>query len=172
MRNNSRSPDSFRRFLVRVRINSDLFGNYVRTNKTKSFNKKNCRIVENDKDLDTTVWLKYDVIKDDREHMSNLKCAVCIQFSKWLVSLRNYNPAFINGSKNTRTSDFKDHADTEMHKHAMSLYQKQHSKNICDYVPIAKVLLQPSMDEATKRKLKNKFELAYMVAKENLSLKR
>ena len=128
--------------------------------------------VENDKDLDTTVWLKYDVVEGDCEHMSALRCAVCIQFNKRLVLLQNYNPAFINGSKNTRTSAFKDHADTEMDKCAMSLYWKQHSTNICDYVPIAKALLQPSMNEATKRKLKQKFKLAYMVAKENLSFKK
>ena len=45
------------------------------------------RIVENEKDLDMTVWLKYDVVKGDRKHMSALKCAVCIQFNKQLVSL-------------------------------------------------------------------------------------
>ena len=103
---------------------------------------------------------------------SALKCAICIQFNEWLVSLRNYNPAYINGSKNTRTSAFKDHTDKEIHKHAMSLYQKQHSTNMCDYAPITKALLQPSMDKATKHKLKRKSELAYMIAKENLSFKK
>jgi len=33
-------------------------------------------------------------------------------------------------------------------------------------------LLQPSKDEAIKCKLKRKFELAYMVAKENISFKK
>ena len=42
----------------------------------------------------------------------------------------------------------------------------------CHYAPTAKALLQPSMDEATKHKLKQKFQLAYMVAKENLSFKK
>ena len=88
----------------------------------------------------------------DREHVSALKCGICMQFKERLVSLCNYNPAFINGSMNTRTSAFKEHTETEMHKRAMALYRKQHSTNVCDYAPIAKCLLQPSMDEVTRVK--------------------
>ena len=51
-------------------------------------------------------------------------------------------------------------------------YKKQHSTNICDYAPIAKAILQPSMDEATRQKLKRKFEIAYMMVKENLAFKK
>ena len=67
------------------------------------------------------MWLKFDMVPGDREHVSTLKCGTCIQFNERLTSLRNYNPAFINGSKNTRTSAFKEHADTEIHKRAMML---------------------------------------------------
>ena len=35
-------------------------------------------ISENDKQLGTTVWLCYD--KADHEHMSALKCSICIQY--------------------------------------------------------------------------------------------
>ena len=93
--------------------------------------------LDNDKDLDTTTWLKYEVIEGDHEHVFALKCAVCIQFNECLASCRNYNPVFINGSKNVRTSAFKDHAAMEMHKRAMLLYRKQHSTNICECAPIA-----------------------------------
>jgi len=116
-------------------------------------------IKENDKELDTSIWLKFDVVPGDHEHVSTHKCGVCMQFSKWLTSLRNYNPALINGSKDTRTSAFKEHADAEMHKRALMLYKKQHSTNVCEYAPIAKAILQPSMDEATRQKLKRKFEI-------------
>ena len=81
-------------------------------------------ILDNDKDLNTTTWLKYEVIEGDHEHVLALKCAVCIQFKERLVLCQNNNPVFINGSKNIRTSVFKDHAETEMHKRAMSLYRK------------------------------------------------
>ena len=105
---------------------------------------------KNDKELDTTIWLKFDMVPSDREHVSALKCGVCIQFNERLTLLRNYNPAFVNGSKNTRTPKFKEHAYTEMHKRAMMLYKKHHSTNVCEYAPIAKAILQPSMDEATR----------------------
>jgi len=107
-------------------------------------------IVENDKTLNATIWLKYEMVVGDREHVSALKCGVCIQFRERLMSLRNYNSPFINGSRNTRTSSFKEHTETEMHKVSMALYKKQHSENICDYAPIARAILQPSMDEATR----------------------
>ena len=59
----------------------------------------------------------------------------------------------------------------EMRKHSMSPYRKQRSENICDYAPIAKAILQPAMDEAIIQRLKRKFEIAYMVVKENFAFK-
>lgn len=129
-------------------------------------------ITENDKTLDTTLWLKFEVATGDREHVSTLKCTVCQQFKERLVSMRNYNPAFVEGTSNTRTSSFKEHASTEMHKRAMALYKKQHSSNICEYAPIAKALLLLSMDELTRVRLKRKFDIAYLIAKEKMSFKK
>ena len=62
----------------------------------------------------------------------------------------------------------------EMHKHAMMVYKKQHSTNVWEYVPIAKAILQPSMDEATRQNLKRKFEISFkiMMVKENLAFKK
>lgn len=39
---------------------------------------------------------------------------VCMRFKSQLESMRNYNPAFIDGSTNVKTSSFKDHASTGM----------------------------------------------------------
>ena len=72
----------------------------------------------------------------------------------------------------TQMSAFKEHAEVEMHKWTMVFYKKQHSSSICDYAPIAKCLLQPSMDEVTRVKLKRKFEIAYLIAKENMAFKK
>ena len=36
-----------------------------------------------------------------------MKCGICIQFKDQLITLRNYNPTFINGSTNTKTSLFE-----------------------------------------------------------------
>ena len=75
---------------------------------------------------------------------------------------------------NTRTSAFKEHAETEIHKRAMrmALYRKQHSTNSCDYGPVAKCLLLSSMDEVTRVKLKRKFEISYLIAKGNMAFKK
>ena len=127
-------------------------------------------ILENNKTLDTTLWLKFDVAAGDHEHVSKLKCSVCGQFQEQLISMRNYNPAFVNGTVNTRASSFKEHAGTEMHKHVMILYKKQHSSNVCDYAPVA--LLIPSMDELTRTRMKRKFEIAYLITKEKMPFKK
>ena len=59
-------------------------------------------IAEQDKELNTSVWLKFEMA--DREHVSLLKCSVCSLFSKKLESMRNFRPAFINGSPNIHGS--------------------------------------------------------------------
>ena len=39
--------------------------------------------------------------------------------------VKNFNPAFIIGSKNLRTSSFKDDVASDMRQHAMVLYKKK-----------------------------------------------
>ena len=46
-------------------------------------------ILENDKEIATSTWLVYD--ESDCEHVSALKCSVCIQCEDKLRSLRNYH---------------------------------------------------------------------------------
>ena len=69
-----------------------------------------------------------------------------------------------------RTSTFKDHADTDMHKYAMA--KKAQSSGPCEYAPIARALAQSSMDAASTTKIKRKFETAYVIAKEKLACAR
>ena len=54
-------------------------------------------VVENDRELNTSVWLKFD---GDRNHVFSLKCAVCSEFKDMLISMQNYRPAFIEGTTN------------------------------------------------------------------------
>ena len=57
-----------------------------------------------------------------------------------------------------------------MHAHAMVLFKKQHARNITEYSPIAAALLHLRlMDETTQARMKRKFDIAYMIAKENMS---
>ena len=69
-------------------------------------------IKENDRSLNTTVWLKFD--SDSHDHVDTLSCKVCSQFKDKLIGMRNYHPAFVEGTSNVRSSSFKDHDD----KHA------------------------------------------------------
>ena len=96
-------------------------------------------IAKNDKTLNMTMWLKYDRL--DREYVSSLKSCMCVHFQDQLCSVRNYNLAFIIGSKNLRTSSFKEHARSDMHLFAMMLFRKsQSSGDVTEYAPITKAL--------------------------------
>ena len=122
-------------------------------------------VVESDREMDTSVWLRYD--KVDREYVTMLKCRVCAEFNEKLREMHNHNPAFVVSSKNLRVSSYKDHAATDMYKRAMLLFKKQSSTDVTEYVPIAKALY--NLDADTELKLKQKFDIAYMIAKHNLA---
>jgi len=74
-------------------------------------------IAVNDRQLNATIWLQYN--KADREHVSALKCVLCIHFRDKFCSGKNYNPALISGSKNLQTSSFKSHTASDMHQRAI-----------------------------------------------------
>ena len=120
--------------------------------------------VENDKPLNTSMWLTFE--KLGREHVALLKCAVCGRFEEKLRGCRNYNSAFVVGAANLRVSAVKDHAATEIHKRSMMLLRKSRSRNV-EYAPIAKALSTLDLDTASK--MKRKFEIAYMLCKEGLA---
>ena len=106
-------------------------------------------LAEYDKELNKSVWLRYELA--DRHHVVALKCEVCVQFRTRLESMRNYHSAFIDGTTNVRTSTFKEHARTDMHTRAMSLFKKQQSSTVLEYAPIARALTNLPMDERSKQ---------------------
>ena len=65
-------------------------------------------ICENDKALNTSMWLKY--VQVNHNSVEKFKCSVCIEFADKLHGMRKYNATFIEGSKNLRASSFKEHA--------------------------------------------------------------
>ena len=71
-------------------------------------------VIESDRKMDTSVWLRYD--KVDHEYVATLKCCVSAEFNVKLRGMRNYNPAFAVGSQNLQASSYKDHTATDMHK--------------------------------------------------------
>ena len=57
-------------------------------------------ISDNNKTLNTIRWLNFKMASSDREHMTMLKCAVCGKYKDKLCSMRNYRPAFVEGTTN------------------------------------------------------------------------
>ena len=54
--------------------------------------------------MNTASWLKFETaLPPDYDRMAILKCAVCTQFKEKLESMRNFRPAFIEGTSNVRT---------------------------------------------------------------------
>ena len=79
--------------------------------------------------------------------------------------MRNYRPAFIEGTSNVRTSTlFKVHANSDRHKYGLVLLKKVQSSRPCEYALIARALAQSLMDDASTTKIKRKFETAYVIA--------
>ena len=118
--------------------------------------------LENDKELNTSIWLMAD-----RIHVGSLSCSVCTQFKEKLRGMCNYNPAYIDGSKNLHALSFKDHAASDMHARAMLLLKKAQSTDARDYAPIAKAL--HTMDSSMEQQMKTKFDIAFTIARENMA---
>lgn len=84
--------------------------------------------------------------------------------------MRNYRPAFVDGTTNNKLSSVKDHAVTEMHHRALLLLKTEDAVDLRERAPIAKSLFQPKTDEVTQLRIKRKFEIAYVIAKEKLAM--
>ena len=70
--------------------------------------------------------------------------------------------AYIVGSKNLRASSFKDHAFSEMHSLAMLLLEKQQFTATCRLLHV--------MDSTLQQTVEQKFDIAFLIAKENMAL--
>eukprot|EP00117_Sycon_ciliatum_P046299 scpid109962/ scgid33181/ len=82
-------------------------------------------ISDHDKELSTTVWLEFERSKQDRNVVDRLRCKLCIRFESRISCSKNFSNAFIIGSRNVKTSSFKDHAASDMHRRALDLYLKE-----------------------------------------------
>ena len=111
-----------------------------------------------------TASLRYEM--EDRNHVRSLNCCVCMQFRQKLDGMRNYNKAYIVGSKNLQASSFKDHTSSEVHLHSMLLLKKQQSTNVRTYAPYARAL--HVMDSASQQTVERKFDIAFLIAQENM----
>ena len=81
--------------------------------------------------------------------------------------MHNYNPAYIEGSKNLHPSSFKEHAASNMHSRAMLLLKRAQSSDKLDFSRITKAL--HTMDVTSEQQIKRKFDIAFMIAKEHMA---
>ena len=154
-------------------LDDDFIGSYAApTKKTAVVQRKTVEkwILENDTALTTRLWLKFDCSSADRNQVTSLNRSLCRQFKERISSMRNYRPAFVEGTTNIKLSAVKDHAVTEKHHRAMLLLKTEHAVDLCECAPIAKSLFQPKMDEVPQLRIKQKFEIAYVIAKEKLAM--
>ena len=116
-------------------------------------------------------WLRCSMNSTDKTLMSTLWCAVCKQYESRLESLKNFSRAWIDGSTNQKTSNIIDHASSNQHKTAMARLREERARSaklpVAAYAPIAHSL-QSTLEPAVKDKLKKKFDITYVLAKENL----
>ena len=88
-------------------------------------------IAEHDKELNTSTWLTYTVV--DRLHVDVWMCSGYTHFKTKLEGMRNYIPAYIEGSRKIWISSFNYHAASAMHVWAMSLLKKQQGEDVMKY---------------------------------------
>ena len=88
--------------------------------------------------------------------------------------MKNFSAAWIAGTASHKLSNVTDHAKSDQHKLSMSLMSadraKAMNKPITTYTPIAKSLLV--MDKALEGKMSKKFDICYVLAKENLAFRK
>ena len=72
--------------------------------------------------INTTIWLKFD--SHGHDHVNTLSCKVCRQYKDKLLGMHTCYPAFMEGTSNVSASPFKDHAVTDIHKCAISLFSE------------------------------------------------
>ena len=121
-----------------------------------------------DSEHQTLTWLNCDQHKGE---VTNLWCSVCREYKSRICGMKNFSEAWITGSENQRSSNVLDHASSEQHKSAMSQHRTAQAKSsnqpITSFAPIARCLL--NLGDSEKVRLRRKFDVFYMMAKEGLA---
>ncbi len=124
-----------------------------------------------DREHHSLLWLSCKKDPSDRSIVSTLYCEVCQKYESKIEGLRNYSAAWINGSANHKTSNILDHAKSEQHSAAMAhLRQVQaqaSNQPLSTYSPIVRCFV--SIDPSQMIKMKHKFEICYVIAREDIA---
>ena len=131
---------------------------------------------EMDRDLKTISWLSSsEAIENGKKIVKELKCSVCAKFRIQIMSRRNFSDYWITGASSIRTSNIRDHAKSDQHLHAMSLFQRERfasngPSSSTAAAPIVVALTTLQDDE--RARLRKKMDVAYFVAKEKMSFRK
>ncbi len=125
-----------------------------------------------EREYQTLTWL---CCKKERRSISFTSGhSVCLKFESHIQSLKNFSVAWITGSSNHRASNIIDHGKNEQHKTAMNLEKieraKANKQDMSSYSALARSFKR--IDEATREKLRKKFDIAYVLAKEHMAFKK
>ena len=127
-------------------------------------------IVDYDRELQMMTWLNCETeIKHGKKLVTKLKSKVCLIYKEKLVGRKNFYDKWINeGADSIRTTNFRDHAKSDKHVHAMNLHRKQlaidKGQGPASYTPIVSALQYVAPEE--HQKLQKKFDIAYFLSTE------
>lgn len=104
-------------------------------------------------------------------NVENVRCSTCKEHDDRLQGQKNYNRAWVDGSKNATSDSVKKHVHSDMHKRGVDIEMKKHlgseryAENVMKNTPIGKSLAK--MEEHAKEVLKMRFNTAnYLTKKE------
>ena len=119
--------------------------------------------------FDAGIRLQYD---KDGEYATNLRCKVCTQFREHIEGIQYFKADWITGSTNYRSSNAIDHAESVPQKEAMKHYKsvgKTHFEKR-DHNQQSIEIGLARMNERGAMLTRKKFETAYFIAEEELTL--
>ena len=126
---------------------------------------------EFDQEYQSLLWLCYDVDKADRSLVATLWCEVCRTYKEKICFMRNFSGVWVSGSTNHKSSNIVDHGKSEQHTTCMAHMRADsariQNKPVESYAPIARSLLV--LDDREKEKIKRKFEICYVLAREGIA---
>ena len=133
-------------------------------------------IVDYDRELQTMTWLNCETeVQRGEKFVTKLKCKVCLAYRERLVGRKNFNDKWINeGADSVQTTNFRDHAKSDQHIHAMNLHKKQlatdKGQGPASYAPIVSSLQKIAPEEHLK--LQKKFDIAYFLSAEQIAFRK
>ena len=126
---------------------------------------------ELDLDYQTLLWLRYDVDAANRSLVNTLWCEVCRTYQAKIQFKRNFSAVWVTGSTNHKSSNIVDHSKSEQHTACMAYMctdsAKAQNEPVESYAPITCSLLR--MEVSEKEKMKRKFEICYVLAREGIA---